>query len=90
MLLLIAFPVVRYGLNLFQYELCRWGFIPAMLICFGAVSYIPRFAGIRGEEKAMYFFTIITYTLLLTVRADAAAVIFLLLTGITELSLCFS
>lgn len=85
MLLLIAFPVVRYGLNLFQYELCRWGFIPAMLICFGAVSFIPRFAGIRGEEKAMYFFTIITYTLLLTVRADAAAVIFLLLMAVINI-----
>lgn len=78
MLFMIAFPVVRYGLNLFQYELCRWGFIPAMLICFSAVSYIPCFAGIRGKEKAMYLFTIITYTLLLTARADAAAVIFLL------------
>ncbi len=82
LLLLTAFPVVRYGLNFFRYELCRWGFIPALFISFGCVSYLPRLVRLRKNERRTFFFTLLTYTLLLTVRADTAAIVFLLIMSV--------
>lgn len=77
MLVLTALPVIKYGLNGFQYELCRWGFAPAALMCFMAVSYMPKLMKIRRTERGMFLFVIITYAVGFLIKAREFAVIFI-------------
>ncbi len=74
---LIAFPVIRYGLNVFQYELCRWGFVPAALFCFSIVSGMPALMKATKTERGMYIFVISVYTLGFVVKCEEFALIFL-------------
>ena len=78
MLVLVALPLIRYGLNGFQYELCRWGFVPALLVCFCCAAYAPRFLHIGAYERGVFIFSLAGCILLLTLRQDTAAVIFVL------------
>lgn len=78
MLLLVALPFIRYGLNGFNYDLCRWGFIPALFVSFCGIDGLPKLMKIKGSERTMFLFVIITYTLLYTFNAREAAVIFML------------
>ncbi len=82
MLCLVALPLIRYGLNMFSYELCRWGFVPAALICFCFTAYIPAMLRTNKTERGMFIFIILGYTLALTLKAETAAMIFLLVMGI--------
>ncbi len=77
MLILTALPVVKYGLNGFQYELCRWGFAPAALMCFMAVSYIPKLMRTRRTERGMFLFVIITYAAGFMIKAEKFAIVFI-------------
>lgn len=77
MLMLIAFPVIRYGLNGFSYDICRWGFVPALFVSFVCVDYLPRFIRIKGTERKMFLFIIITYTVLSTIGAKKWAIAFI-------------
>lgn len=42
--LTILFPVVSYAVNGFQYDICRWGFVPAAVMCYAFAEYIPLIA----------------------------------------------
>jgi len=77
MLLLIIFPIIRYGLNNFTYDMCRWGFIPALFVAFCCVDYAPRLLRIKGREAKMFFFVLILYTLLQTFGGQKASVVFI-------------
>ncbi len=77
MLVLVSLPLIRFGLNVFQYELCRWGFVPAALMCFLAVSYMPRLMRIKRTERAMFLFVIITYGAGYLAGAEDFSVIFI-------------
>lgn len=77
MLALTAFPVVRFGLNAFQYDLCRWGFVPAALMCFMAASNMPKLTKIRRTERGMFLFVIITYAAGFLIKAEKFAIIFI-------------
>ncbi len=77
MLALVSLPLIRYGLNAFQYELCRWGFVPAALMCFMAVSYMPQLMRINRTERGMFLFVIITYGAGYLAGAEVFSVVFI-------------
>lgn len=82
MMLFIALPVIRYGLNGFSYDMCRWGFIPAMLMCFICVS---ECTGDEQEHKMNFVgFAVISviYLILITLKAESAAIIVLIAAGL--------
>lgn len=85
MLLLISLPLIRYGLNGFQYELCRWGFVPAMFICFCCVAYLPRLLHSCREERGGAIFTTVIFTLLMTLEMHVAAGYFILMAALLNL-----
>lgn len=78
MLVLIMLPLIRYGLNGFKYDLCRWGFIPALFIIFCCVEYLPRLLRTGRIERRIYIFTLIVYGILFTISQGRAAIIFML------------
>ncbi len=82
MLLLVALPLIRYGLNGFQYELCRWGFVPVLLICFCCVAYMPMLLRTDREERESYIFFLTVYVLLLTLQLNTIAGYFILLIAV--------
>ena len=53
---LVALPLVRYGLNGFMYDLCRWGFIPALYMCFMGAYLLPKILRTDGKD-ALSFIT---------------------------------
>lgn len=67
-MLLVSLPLIRYGLNGFQYPLCRWGFIPAMLMAFISVKAFPDF--IRQDKNQLILTSAVTACYLLAVCAE--------------------
>lgn len=84
-LVLVAFPVIRYGLNGFQYALCRWGFIPALVITFCCAAYMPIF--MRSGKRTMKRFlpVLVIYVAAVTLMADELAVVFLIAMAVLQL-----
>ena len=76
MLILIMSPLVRYGLNGFKYDICRWGFIPALFIVFCCVEYMPRLLKLGRVERGIYIFTLVAYGILFTISLREAAIVF--------------
>ena len=60
---LISLPLVRYGLNGFMYDLCRWGFIPALYMCFMGAALMPEI--LRTDGRDALFFSVGLSVLLL-------------------------
>ncbi len=85
MLLLVALPLIRYGLNGFQYELCRWGFVPALFFCFCCVAYIPKFLRSRGEERGVFLFVLAVYVFLLSLDFEEAAGYFVIVAALINI-----
>lgn len=79
MLGLIALPLIRYGLNGFQYALCRWGFIPALLICFCCTEYLPKLIRMSRADRRTFIFTLLVYTGALILRKKEFAVVFMII-----------
>ena len=82
MLLLICLPLISYGLNGFQYELCRWGFIPALLFCYLLIDGLDELKTINKRHIALYALFMGTYYSLIVFAQYYAAVIFLLAVAI--------
>ena len=82
MLLLVALPVIRYGLNGFSYELCRWGFIPSMLMCFICVA--ESSSDELYETGSCVKFAVLSalYLVLITLKYEYAAVVVLVVSGV--------
>ncbi len=59
-LVLCSLPIIRFGLNGFSYDLCRWGFIPSCYFSFLAAFIAPELFKIKKAE----FITLIISTLL--------------------------
>ena len=51
---LVALPLVRYGLNGFMYDLCRWGFIPALYMCFMSAALMPKILRTDGRDALSF------------------------------------
>ncbi len=79
MLGLVALPLIRYGLNGFQYALCRWGFIPALLICFCCTEYLPKLVRMSKADRRVFIFTLLVYIAALVLRKREFAVIFMII-----------
>ena len=83
-LALVAFPVIRYGLNGFQYALCRWGFIPALMVSFCCAIYMPLLFRASRKSRKRFLFVLIVYALAVTLNAANVAVIFLLVMALAD------
>ena len=89
MLVLVAMPVIYYGLNGFQYDLCRWGFIPSALLAYIGISTMQEL-GNTDKKQAITFTVVLTiYFTLIVIQCLEAAALFisavLILTAITPL-----
>ena len=67
-MILVSLPLIRYGLNGFQYSLCRWGFIPALLICFIFAKALPEI--MKQDRKQLILTCGVTLCYILLVCAD--------------------
>lgn len=85
-LALVAFPVIRYGLNGFMYDLCRWGFVPALMVCFCCAAYMPLLLRAGRISRKKFLFVLTVYALAVTLDAADVAVIFLLVMALAD---CF-
>ncbi len=81
-ILLVSLPVVRYGLNGFSYELCRWGFIPAMLMCFICVAECSSDELYETGSCVKFVILSALYLVLITLKSEHAAVVVLIAAGI--------
>lgn len=52
--ILVALPIIRYGLNGFMYDLCRWGFIPALYMCFMGAALMPKILRTDGCDALLF------------------------------------
>ena len=77
MMLLVVSPFIRYGLNVFQYDICRWGFVTAALICFNAVSSLPKLLHADKTERRMFLFVMAVYVLSITLKTKAFPMLFM-------------
>ncbi len=82
MILIVSLPIVRYAMNAFRYDICRWGMIPGLLMCFicvcSAEDIIHELSA--GNCKKQIIFTSavsLIYLALLAVELSDAAVILL-------------
>ncbi len=82
LILLVSLPVVRYGLNGFSYELCRWGFIPAMLMCFICVAECSSEELYETGSCVKFVILSALYLVLITLKSEHAAVVVLIAAGI--------
>lgn len=83
-LLLVALPVIRYGLNGFQYALCRWGFIPALVASFCCAAYMPLLLKSGRISRKKFLCVLAVYALAVTLKAAAIAVIFLIVMTLAD------
>ena len=63
--LMILFPVVSYAVNGFQYDICRWGFVPAAVMCYAFAEYAPVIA--KPEKEQIRPLVLITAVWLMSV-----------------------
>lgn len=64
MIILISLPFTRYASNAFQYDLCRWGFIPACLFCFIAARYVTEIFILSKKQASVFGTILILYSLI--------------------------
>ncbi len=85
MSVLVSLPLIYYGLNGFQYTLCRWGFIPAALLCYLGVSTVQDF--INSDKKHTILFTVagLVYFGLILLKYRKAAALFMVVLCIINL-----
>lgn len=83
-LLLVALPVIRYGLNGFQYALCRWGFVPSLVVCLCCAAYMPRLLRSSRTSMKRFIFVLAVYTVAVTLKASVFAVVFLLVMAVAD------
>lgn len=81
-ILLVALPVIRYGLNGFSYDLCRWGFIPSMLMCFICVAECSSDEPYEAGSCVKFVVFSVLYLVLISLRFEYAAVVVLIAAGI--------
>ncbi|MBQ2798389.1 MAG: YfhO family protein [Ruminiclostridium sp.] len=81
---LTALPLIRYGLNGFQYALCRWGFIPAMIMCYSAVVIIPSLYKERKQDKYTAVFCILLYSLGITLKFATVSNLIICIAGLVN------
>ena len=81
-LLLVALPVIRYGLNGFSYDLCRWGFIPAMLMSFICVAECSSDEYDGPGDIVKFILLSAAYLVLIIMKNEYAAVIVLAAAGV--------
>ena len=74
----IALPFFRYGLNGFMYDLCRWGFIPALYMCFISARLLPEI--LRTDSRDALSFSVGLAVILLALLIKAAVVSILIIT----------
>ncbi|MBR5090940.1 MAG: YfhO family protein [Ruminiclostridium sp.] len=82
MLGLIALPLIRYGLNGFNYSICRWGFVSPILFSFVGVCTIRGLTHARKEMSAPFAFSAVLYIVLVTLGLGTAAAVLLTAAGI--------
>lgn len=75
-MLLVAMPIVSYAVNGFMYEQVRWGFIPAMLICYLAVSGLEKLDKLDKTSLCLFSFTAIVFTIIMDIEHEYVATIF--------------
>ena len=63
---LMLLPVTSYAVNGFQYDLCRWGFVPSALTAFACIEYIPVLLKPKKGDTAFMVFVCIIYLLAVT------------------------
>jgi len=68
MLLLISVPGVWYGVNMFQYTICRWGFIPACLFSYYSCVYAEKIRSVSRPDLTVFIFTSIVCIVLYTIK----------------------
>lgn len=76
MLILAALPIVSYGVNGFMYDQVRWGFIPALLICYLAVCGIEQLAKLDKTDVCLFAFTAIVFTIIMDMEHEYVASVF--------------
>lgn len=83
-LLLTFLPVIRLGLNAFNYYICRWGFIPALLLCFISADAVP--AMLRADKKRVILFTAVTAGYIVTLLLGLEGISAVILTAVFVIS----
>lgn len=83
-LVLLSLPAIAYGLNGFMYDLCRWGFIPAMYMCYIGAAQMPQI--VRTEKRDAVFFTagVSVYMLISVLDLPVVGAAFLAVCGIVN------
>ena len=88
MFLLISLPLITYGLNGFQYDICRWGFIPALLFCYLLIDGLDGLKTLNRRHIALYALFMGTYySLIIFAQYYAAIILFLAVALIVEIPL---
>ncbi|MCR4779499.1 MAG: YfhO family protein [Ruminiclostridium sp.] len=75
MMLLMALPVIWYGLNAFRYELVRWGFVPALLMSYVCVSELRSFAEADKRSIISFIGVLALYLFMVFIREKTASVV---------------
>lgn len=75
LLAVVSLPLIWYGINGFMYDICRWGFIPALYMCYISVDLLPEM--LKSDRSDIMRFTFITAltTLLFLAGLSTAGVI---------------
>ncbi len=73
---LTAMPVIRFGLNGFQYDHARWGAASAMVMCFCCAACAPKLMRCSKRFLGKILFVLAVYTLLVTLYAAELAAVF--------------
>ena len=81
-LLCAGLPLIRYALNAFQYELCRWGFVPALVLCYGLAEYLPVMIKPKKRELITFAAVLGIYIVTLTLNIFTLGLILIVLWSI--------
>ena len=76
-MILVMMPVIYYGLNGFQYSICRWGFIPSALLCYIGISTVQKLSETDKKQAVMFTVTGLIYLLLVILSYYRAAAVFI-------------